>query len=180
VDTIASPQLICLMGAECTGKTTLTQVLAAHLGCPWVPEYLRDFCDEQGRIPVQSEQAQIMRSQFEREQQVLGQAPSGCAYVLCDTAPLLTAVYSAHYFSDHSLLECAHVLHQRYALTLLLDSDLEWVADGIQRDSATARRAVHTLIQHELQARRHPVIEIGGVGDARLRAAIDAVDTLLS
>lgn len=177
---MASPQLICLMGAECTGKTSLAQALAHHLGGPWVPEYLRDFCDEQGRVPVQAEQAQIMRSQFEREQQVLAQAPSGCAYVLCDTAPLLTAVYSAHYFSDHSLLECAHVLHQRYALTLLLNPDLDWAADGVQRDSASARQTVHTLLQHELQAQRHPMIEVGGVGEARLAAAINAVETLLS
>jgi len=174
---VASPQLICLMGAECTGKTTLTQALAAHLGCPWVPEYLRDFCDLYGRLPLQGEQSQIMRSQFEREQQaLLGQAAGD--YVLCDTSPLLTAVYSAHYFSDDSLLECAHVLHQRYALTLLLQPDLPWQADGLQRDSATVRQAVHTALQHELQAKRHPVIEIGGLGDERLRAVIDAVDTL--
>jgi nicotinamide riboside kinase len=119
-----------------------------------------------------------MRRQFEREQQVLGQ--SGCVYVVCDTAPLLTAVYSAYYFADHSLLECAHVLHQRYALTLLLQPDLDWVEDGLQRDGATVRQSVHCMIYHELQVQRHPVIEIGGTGDERLSAAIDAVDTLLS
>jgi nicotinamide riboside kinase len=121
-----------------------------------------------------------MHAQFEREQQVLAQLDrSGCAYVVCDTSPLLTAVYSAYYFADHSLLECAHVLHQRYALTLLLSPDLDWVADGLQRHSASVRQSVHSLLQHELHAQWHPVIEIRGAGDERLRAAIDAVDTLL-
>jgi nicotinamide riboside kinase len=64
-------------------------------------------------------------------------------------------------------------------LTLLLSPDLDWVADGLQRDSASVRQAVHLLLQHELHEQRHPVIEVGGAGDERLRAAIDALDTLL-
>ena len=34
-------KLICIIGAECTGKTTLARALAAHFACPWVPEHLR-------------------------------------------------------------------------------------------------------------------------------------------
>src|ERR1035437_2749974 len=41
-------RLICIIGAECTGKTTLARALAEHFDCPWVPEYLRDFCDAHG------------------------------------------------------------------------------------------------------------------------------------
>ena len=37
------PRLICLIGAECTGKTTLAQALAQQMAGLWVPEYLRQF-----------------------------------------------------------------------------------------------------------------------------------------
>ena len=174
-----SPQLICLIGAECTGKSMLAQALALHFGGLWVPEHLRVFCDQQGRTPTMDEQAGIMRAQFEREERVAAQArQANSAYVFCDSAPLLTAIYSDHYFSDRSLFDCAHALHARYALTLVLSPDLPWQSDGLQRDGALVRAAVHTRIQHELQAMHVPQIEVAGLGEARLQAAILAVETL--
>jgi len=172
-----SPQLICLIGAECTGKNTLAQALAAHFGGLWVPEYLRAFCEKNGRTPRMDEQAGLMRAQFEQEEQVVTQArQAGCAYVFCDSPPLLTAVYSDHYFSDRSLFDCAHALHARYALTLVLCPDMARLPDGLQREAVCA--AVHSQVQHALQAMHVPHIEVGGQDDARLQAAILAVETL--
>jgi nicotinamide riboside kinase len=173
------PQRICLIGAECSGKTTLAQALAAHFGGLWVPEHLRAFCEQQGRTPRADEQAAIMRAQFDQEEQVAARAmQSGSAYVFCDSAPLLTAVYSDFYFSDPSLFDCAHALHARYALTLVLSPDLPWQHDGLQRDGAAVRGAVHARLQQALQAMRIAQIEVAGLGDARLQAAIEAVETL--
>ena len=47
---------VCLHGAESTGKTTLAQALGERLARPdrrvaVVGEYLREFCDAQGRTP---------------------------------------------------------------------------------------------------------------------------------
>ncbi len=176
-----SPQRICLMGAECTGKSTLAQGLAAYFGGLWVPEHLRTFCDVHGRAPRADEQAAIMRAQFEREEQVFELAlQAGCGYVFCDSSPLLTAIYSDYYFADRSLFDCAHALHARYALTLVLQPDLPWLPDGLQRDGETARAAVHALVQHALQAMHAPHINVEGRDDARLQAAILAVETLTS
>ncbi len=174
-----TPQLICVLGAECTGKSTLAQALAAHYGGLWVPEYLRAFCDQHGRTPSQEEQADIMRIQFDQEEQTVARAKqSGCSYVLCDTAPLMTAIYSEFYFSDAQLTACAHALHARYALTLLLQPDLAWEADGVHRSGQPIRDRVHTRLGHALQTSHHPHIEITGSGPSRLQAAIQAIDTL--
>lgn len=158
----------------------LAQALAAHFDGLWVPEHLRAFCDQQGRTPMMDEQAGIMRAQFEHEEQVAAQArQADRAYVFCDSAPLLTAIYSDHYFSDRSLFDCAQALHARYALTLVLGPDLPWLPDGMQRDGALVRAAVHTRIQRELQAMHVPQIEVAGLGEERLQAAILAVETLI-
>jgi len=178
---MAEPLLICLIGAECTGKTTLAQALAEHFRGLWVSEYLHGFCTQQGRTPNQQEQAGIMRAQFEQETSTLALArQTGCGLVFGDTAPLLTAVYSAHYFSDTSLLASAHAVHGRYALHLVLRPDIPWEADGLQRDGMAARLAVHGLLLHQLQTGRYPYIEIAGTGEARFQAAVLAVDTLLA
>lgn len=167
------------MGAECTGKTTLARALAQHFSGLWVPEYLRWFCDQQGRPPSVDEQALVMRAQFEQEAQVVAQARQvGCSYVFCDTAPLLTAIYSDFYFADSCLYASAHALHGLYALTLVLAPDVAWVPDGMQRDGGEARAKVHTMLQHQLQSMRYPCIKVSGMGENRLQAAILAVETL--
>ena len=172
-------QRICLMGAECTGKTTLARALTQHFSGRWVPEYLRTFCSVQGRTPNLAEQRHVLCTQFEQEEQVVAQATqAGCAFVFCDTAPLLTAIYSGHYFADTSLLDSAHALHGSYVLSLVLQPDLPWQSDGLQRDGEGARLAIHQRVLQELQARRHPHIKVSGLAADRLQAAILAVETL--
>jgi nicotinamide riboside kinase len=173
------PFLICLVGAECTGKTSLAQGLAQHFGGVWVPEFLRSFCELNQRTPQPTEQGMIMRAQFDQASAAIEEArQTGAAWVFCDAAPLLTAVYSAHYFSDFSLFESAHAVHGRYALHLVPEPDLPWCPDGLQRDSDTARSAIHQSLMHQLQGGHHPYIEIHGSGVERLQSAINAVETL--
>lgn len=169
-------QLICLIGAECTGKTTLAQALAQQLDGLWVPEYLRTFCDARGRTPVPREQAHIMETQYQQEEAALQRAQSESKrWVFCDTAPLLTAIYSDFIFGDKSLLASARMLHTRYALTLLLESDIPWEADGMQREGDHVRAPIQAMLEAELARVGQPVVHISGTGAARLAAALEVL-----
>ncbi len=171
------PRLICLIGAECTGKTTLAQALAAQMGGLWVPEYLRTFTAQQGRTPLHVEQAHILQEQLRLQDATLEQArQQRCAWVFCDTAPLLTAVYSDCVFGDISQYPESVALHARYALTLLLEPDIPWVADGLQRDGKAMRATVHARIRDTLRRCGLPVTCIVGDAGQRLQAAKDAVN----
>ena len=65
------PLIIAVLGAESTGKTSLAQGLSAHLSqttslrCTWVPEWLRQWCADQGRTPRADEQAAIAHTQHQ-------------------------------------------------------------------------------------------------------------------
>lgn len=172
------PLLICLIGAECTGKTTLAQALASQMGGLWVPEYLRTFTEQHGRTPLQGEQAQVLHEQLRQETQTLEAArQQRRAWVFCDTAPLLTAIYSDCVFADASLYPEARALHARYALTLFLQPDIPWRADGLQRDGAPARAGVHAAIERALAASGDawPVVRVAGTPAQRLALACEAV-----
>ncbi len=172
------PQLVCLIGAESTGKTTLAQELALRCDGLWVPEYLRAFCDDKGRTPQQHEQVTILQTQLAHENAVMQEArQKNKRFVFCDTAPLLTAIYSDYVFSDASLYPLARVLHQRYALSLLLQPDIGWVADGHQRDGAHVRPVIHALIERELGALCSPRLPVCGEGEARFLAAQTAIQS---
>jgi hypothetical protein len=68
------------------------------------------------------------------------QAPPG--WVVADTTPLMTAVYSHMLFDDDSLYPMALAHQALYDSTLVTGLDLPWVADGLQRDGPHAREPV--------------------------------------
>ena len=174
-----APKLICIIGAESTGKTTLASALATHHASAWVPEYLRSFCDQHQRTPTPAEQHHILATQLQLEAAALASAQEhGQAYVFCDTAPLLTAVYSQFVFGDLELHDLARAAHQRYALTLLMEPDIPWVADGLQRDSPQVRPTIHQLLLQELRGLGAPTVSIGGEGKARELQALHAIHSL--
>ena len=166
---------IAILGAECTGKTTLMADMAAHLRARGarvsvVDEVLRQWCAAQGRTPRADEQAAIMQAQI-----AAVDAAAGCDYLLCDTTPLVTAVYSELLFDDHSLYPAAVAQQRRYELTLLAGTDLPWQADGIQRDGPAAREHVDRRLREVLQGHALPVYSVCGLGAARLASATAAL-----
>jgi nicotinamide riboside kinase len=174
--------VIAVVGAESTGKTTLAHALAARIGqetglsCIAVPEFLREWCDRVGRTPRIEEQAPIAAEQRRR----IDAAAAAHAVVVADTTPLMTAVYSRLVFGDRTLDAPAGRWHaERVALTLVTALDLPWQADGLQRDGPQVRAPVDALLQALLAAHRIAWSRIGGSGDARLEAALDAAAPLL-
>ena len=179
---MAEPTVIALLGAESTGKTTLAAALAQRLAdetglrCTWVPEWLRLWCEQQGRTPRADEQAAIAREQHAR----IAEAAVTHELVVCDTTALATAVYSQLLFADESLHEEATALHRaQVSLTLLTALDLPWVADGLQRDGPQVREPVDAALRALLQTQRLPWVLVSGAGEARLEAAVNAVAPLL-
>ena len=166
---------IAILGAECTGKTTLLSDMAAHLRARGervsvVDEVLRQWCAAQGRTPRAGEQAAILHAQI-----AAVDAAAGCDYLLCDTTPLMTAVYSDLLFGDPSLYPLAVAQQRRYPLTLLAASDLPWQADGIQRDGSAARELVDRRLREVLKSYALPFYPVCGLGAARLACAMAVV-----
>jgi len=170
---------VAIIGAECVGKTELARRLAEQLPGVWIPEYLREFCDVAGRTPQAHEQAQIMAEQRRREDEAIGRAArQRVGWVLADSAPLVTAAYSELLFGDESLRGQAVTHHAEYHATLLLAPDLDWIADGIQRDGPAVRDAFHALLLQRLAQAGLAYALIEGWGEARLETAIAALRDL--
>ena len=172
---------IAIVGAESTGKSTLAPALAAELAalsglrCTAVGEWLRQWCDQHGRTPRPDEQRDIAQQQ----QALIDAAAATYDVVVCDTTPLMTAVYSAKLFNDHSLDEDAVAQQRRAAITLLTALDIPWVADGLQRDGPQVRGPVDDRVRALLIDHGLPWALVTGTGEARLQAAVDAVAPLL-
>jgi HTH-type transcriptional regulator, transcriptional repressor of NAD biosynthesis genes len=159
---------IAVMGAECTGKTQLAKALAEALSAQCLPEVLREFCEQQQRLPKADEQVRIMRAQIKQE------VACQTSFVV-DCPPLMTAIYSAHYFGDQTLFEQA-LLHQRsYNLTLLCAPDLPWQADGLMRDGPATQKQIAARISEALAQHRIAYTLVSGRGEERLTQALLAL-----
>lgn len=160
------PVRVAIVGSASSGKTTLAHALAQRYGGVWVPEYLREFVDTRSRVPVEEDQLHIAETQAAREDLA---APGAGRFLFCDTTPLMTAVYSRHYFG-RILPELAQlVAARRYDLTLVCAPDIPWQPDGLQREPEDQSAAVNALLAEELAARAIPHVRIHGLLDERLR-----------
>lgn len=159
-------QRVAILGAESSGKSTLAEALAAHYGSVWVPEYLREFVDTHARVPFESDQYPIARTQRAREDAAAARATR---FLFCDTTPLMTALYSRQYWGrvDPQLarLDGSH----DYAWTFVTAPDGPWEPDGLQRESEEVRQKVHRMLVQTLDARAIPYVLLAGSLPERLR-----------
>lgn len=168
--------IIGVLGAECTGKTTLCRQLAAAcsaigLRTEVVAETLRVFCDHNGRTPQADEQLAIAQAHTES----IEDAARRAQVVLADTTALMTAVYSDIVFGDVGLYAWARKAQERVGLNLVTALDLPWMPDGIQRDGAHVREPVDRLLRLELASAGLPYCVVAGQGEARWKCAWAAV-----
>ena len=176
----ARGRVIAIVGAESTGKSTLSRALAqavrdAGRDAVAVGEALRDFCDREQRTPRRDEQAAIAAEQT----RLIDDAARRHAIVVADTTALMTAVYSEIVFGDTSLYAQAEAVHRGYALTLLTALDLPWQADGLQRDGPHVRAPVDAKVRAALARAAVGFSTVAGFGDARLAAALAVVHPVL-
>ena len=179
------PFVIAILGAESTGKSQLAQALASHLEgslegslkarVTWVPEWLRAWCDQQGRTPQPHEQEAIAREQI----RLIEAACSSHEVVVCDTTAVMTAVYSQLLFNDRALDDLAVQAHRRVDLTLLTALDVPWQADSHQRDGPHVREPVDRAIRSLLSQHGISWLTVTGLGPQRLARAIQHVEAKL-
>ena len=179
----AGPLKVAIVGAESTGKSDLARALADALAREFdlrsriVDEWLRDWCNEQGRTPRADEQMGIAREHARRIADAAAQP--GVDVLLCDTTPLMVAVYSDLLFDDRTLEPVARECQQAMDATLLTSLDLPWVADGLQRDGPHVRGPVDARVRARLADWGTPWSLVSGSGSARVASALDALRPLL-
>lgn len=141
------PELISVVGGECTGKSTLAAALATRLPAVVAPETLRDWVDQQGRVPRADEQAAVMTAHRESEIAALRRAENiGLGWAISDSGPLMTAVYSIQYYDDDSLLERALEWTAKSRRVVWCQDDFSWSPDP-QREGTDARATSQQILR---------------------------------
>ena len=164
---------VAVLGAECTGKSQLCGEIARSLPGLTFNEVLRDWVSINGRTPNAEEQFQLFARQQEAEEQaVIDARRAGFGWVICDSAPLMTAVYSLYYFSDDRLIEGALAHHAVYTRTLVCEDDIAWEPDPGQRDGESVRKGVQVRLLEVVRQYCPQAVFVHGSGRERLNRAL--------
>ena len=170
--------LISVVGGESTGKSTLASALGAALPATVVPEFLRSWVDRHGRVPLPAEQITIMSAHRESEASALlraSQTPR--SWVVSDSGPLMTAVYSIQYYDDSSLLPTALEWTTQSDRVVWCQDDFPWQPEP-QRDGSHARsQSQQILAAIFAEYPELPMLAVSGSLEERVETVLDHLGT---
>lgn len=158
---------VVFLGAPSTGKTTLARKMAEEYKTVWMPEYGRDYWENNQvdrRLSLE-QLVEIAEGHLEREQQLIYQANQ---YIFTDTNAITTFMFSMSYHqSAHSrLVELANLAQSRYDLVFLCDVDIPY-DDTWDRSGDVNRKVFQKQIIGDLVVRKIPYIVLRGDLEAR-------------
>lgn len=163
---------IATTGPESTGKSFVAKGLAAHYNTLWVPEYARGYIDKLNRPYAEPDLQNICKGQSELEHSLAARAGR---FLFCDTEMLVIKIWSQYkYDRVHPSILKAFSQHH-YDLYLLMDIDLPWEYDP-QRENPDKRKFFFEWFKRELDNKKANYHIVSGVGEQRLKNAINIID----
>lgn len=164
----------CLYGPESTGKSTLTQRLAAHYQTEFVPEVAREIITSND-FTVDD----IIRIGHAQHARIKQKTQTANKLLFCDTDVITTQLYSDRYL--HVVPEILYDLERQvvYARYFLLDIDVPWVADDL-RDLGHQREQMFAIFRQALEQRNIPYILVRGTYAEREAMICQEIDRLLA
>jgi nicotinamide riboside kinase len=163
-----SPLHIVFIGAECTGKTTLTAAVAHQFQAPWSSEFVRTHVERIRRPLTVEDLDPIARGQIAYEDAATAQAGH-------DTNLLASIFYAGHYFHTRLSWVDSTFLTRPYHHYFLCQPDIPWEPDPGQREGPHVREALHHRFKATLEQYQVPFTPIGGSLNERLERVCHAL-----
>lgn len=167
---------IAITGPESCGKSTLCKALASHFNTNYSYEYARKYLEENLTETNEKLIHMFIREQLSLEKELLKSANK---YLFCDTDLTNFKIWLEHDgFEIPSFLE-QEIKNKNYALILLLQPDIPWVADKLRLYPDKRDYFFHKF-EAELILEGLEYIVIGGEGVTRVNNAISAINNFFS
>lgn len=157
---------VVLMGAESTGKSTLTERLAEEFNEPFVLEYGREVWQRKNGELEQSDYTHIAEHHRKLEDEAILKAKR---FLFVDTNAITTAYLGSVYEGTvpDRVIELARAAETRYHHVVLLADDIPFEQDG-WRDGALWRSRSQSIIKYDLGSRSVHFTVISGDLEARV------------
>lgn len=168
---------VAIVGAECSGKTTLAEELALRFDTACVPEFSREYLAA-GASYDQADVLAIAKGQYAAET-AAGAAQS---LLIADTDLVVIKVWWAvRYGGGHPWVDAtlAEQLASERRCYLLPTPDIPWAPDPL-REHPNDRPALHARYRALLDSLGVDYLEVSGTREERLARAATAIEDWLS
>lgn len=165
---------IVITGPESTGKSMLSEALAAHFNTSYVKEYAREYLTP-GKNYHYADLWEIAKGQLRNEDEAKGEL------VFLDTNLYVIKTWSEYVFNNCDNRILSRLAERKYHLYLLCDIDLPWQDDPLREHPDPSDRL--KLFRHyhaDLVAQKTPWQVISGDPKERLGKAIHVVEQFIS
>ena len=166
---MAQPRIVCAVGPESTGKTTLCRALATRFGVPWLAEYAREHLADRRDYGPETVEA-IAREQERRERELLRRRSGS---VVLDTDLAVIAVWMREKYGRAPAWIDAAWRASEPRLYLLCRPDLPWQHDPLRESPGDLQR-LYEVYRRLLTERALAFQVVDGHGCARTAAAVEA------
>jgi NadR type nicotinamide-nucleotide adenylyltransferase len=169
-----------VIGPESTGKSTLCAKLAEHFHTLWVPEYARQYLEENGKDYGYEDLLTIAKGQVALEEKVLARAmeEGNHGELFIDTDMYVMKVWSEYVFGRCHAWILNAIAGRSYDGYLLCNVDLLWVKDELREyPDEKIRRELYLYYKDLLVNQSTPWVEISGGYEQRLNKAITFVES---
>jgi HTH-type transcriptional repressor of NAD biosynthesis genes len=163
---------VAVVGAESTGKSTMTKLLAGQFGTTYAPEYGRIICEAKPELSHKDfSTIYDMQEKFIKYAQVNG---NGVCFT--DTEAITTSLFAPIYLDRDHIYGAMRTNRQKIDLYLVLAPTVPMVQDGTRTLTLEERQTFHDDLINELKQRNKHYVVIDAVDYAdRYWAAHDAV-----
>jgi len=168
---------IAVVGPESTGKSTMSQLLSKYYDVAWVPEYARYYCENLTAPYTLQDEVNMYYGQIALEDAVLITTEKD--FIICDTTFVTVKIWSDEMLGETPQVVLDALPKRSYDLYLLMDIDLPWQDDPL-RDFPNQREYFMGVWHRELKALNAKYEVISGLGDTRLKNAVNAIDQFLN
>ncbi len=178
------PLRVLILGAESTGKTTLTKTLAKEFKVRPVLEfgrlYTEQMPDPQAHVWTPKDFEVIALQQDAHEDAAIRSQP----IVICDTNSYVTGVFEKEYLGQASLgsswLQSA--IDRDYDLVLLTDPTTPMVQDdtGLRMENQATRERMHNEYVSYIRARKFESFQLSGSPEVRFNMAKSTIRRMLA
>lgn len=121
---------VAIVGAECTGKSSLAEALAEAYNCPFVPEFAREYLGKL-QLPYTALDVQaIARGQMSLEDEAL--ANTEAPYLFCDTNLWVIKVWMDNSYKTTPEWIEREIQQRPYYLHIITDHEIPYEEDPLR------------------------------------------------